>query len=1114
MADEARVDRLLDEIADSGCTPEEACADCPELLPEVRRRWERMCAVEAELDALFPSPGHDPNADTARSRHAGDELPRVAGFEVEAVLGRGGMGVVYRARQLRLNRPVALKMLLAGAYAGPQERARFQREAEAVAGLRHPNIVQVYDVGDHEGWPYFTMELLEGGSLAQALAGAPQRARQAAALLATLAEAVQVAHRGGIVHRDIKPANILLTADGTPKVADFGLARQFDGGPALTLSNIRMGTPSYMAPEQVIGEAGTIGPAADIYALGALLYEVLTGRPPFRGETASETERQVVAEEPVPPGRLNPRVPRDLETICLKCLHKEPQRRYATAASLADDLRRFGEGRPIQARRSSWAGRVWRWGRRKPAEAALAATALTLAGAALGGGLWLAIQRAHWRDGIEADLREINHLQQQARWIDAGAALQRAEARFNGGAAGDLRRRLNRTRSDLDLVNELDHIHLNRATSAGDLSYYKSRADRQYLSAFERSGLAKLQDPPDLVATRVNGSSVRVALLATLDDWAFCATDQSRRDWLLTIAREADPDPLGWADRIRDSARWSDLAALSELAETVPVRGQSISLLLMLGGRIRAAGGNPQAFLKRVQTDHPADFWANMGLGDALFRDAPVEAAGYYRAALASRPEAAVAYSALGDSLRIQKRLDEAIRYYRQALAIDPNYARAHTNLGNSLRDAGRMDEAIACYRKALEIDGNYGWAYYDLANALTNAGRWDEAIEYYRRFHAVGPTIPHVENILRSDPIRRGRGEEVRREWKKRLDLGPPDHDAWYGYAELCLFLGHEDEYRVARRDLLRRFGNTSNAYVAEQTARAALLTPPSEEELRTAVILAGRAVAEKSTVPEWVHPYFFFALGLAEYRQGHFDRAISVMNAEAATVLGPCPRLVIAMARYRRGDTQEARTTLAAAISSVDWSLGRVWSHDHWLWHVLRREAEALIFPNTAAFLEGKYEPRDNTERLALLGVCRFENRTRTSARLYADAFAADATLAGDLRFNHRSNAARMAALAGCGHGEDATGLGEVERRRWRDQAREWLRADLAARARAFDADPTAARAGVRKELTHWREDPDLACVRDPGDLEKLNADERKEYDALWQAVGILLSRAGEGQ
>src|SRR3954452_17852887 len=226
-----------------------------------------------------------PDADTPPYRNAGADLPLIPGYDVEALLGRGGMGVVYKARHRRLNRLVAVKMLITGAHAGPNERARFQREAEAVARLRHANIVQIYDVGDHEGCPYFTMELLEGGSLAQTLAGTPQPARQAAALLTTLAEAVQAAHRAGIVHRDLKPANILLTADGTLKVADFGLARPFEGEPSLTLSGARVGTPSYMAPEQARGQARAIGPAADVYSLGAILYETLTGRPPFRAET-------------------------------------------------------------------------------------------------------------------------------------------------------------------------------------------------------------------------------------------------------------------------------------------------------------------------------------------------------------------------------------------------------------------------------------------------------------------------------------------------------------------------------------------------------------------------------------------------------------------------------------------------------------------------------------------------------------------------------------------------------------------------------------------------------------------------------------------------------------
>jgi tetratricopeptide (TPR) repeat protein len=352
-------------------------------------------------------------------------------------------------------------MLLAGAYAAPHELARFRREAEAVAGLRHANIVQVYDVGDHEARPYFTMEFVEGGHLGQKLAGTPQPASQTATLAATLAEAVQAAHQGGIVHRDLKPANILLTADGTPKIADFGLARHFDGDATMTLSGARIGTPSYMAPEQVIGKAGTIGPAVDIYALGALLYEMLTGRPPFRGETATDTERQVIEEEPVPPARLNPKVPRDLETICLKCLHKDPERRYTDAAALAEDVRRFLDGRPIQARRISPMEHAWRWCRRNPSAAALAVMVLVLVGLSVGGALW--VQRQQLERRIEAELRRerarlaieaaLGHqedLRQRGLWEDAKVELALAEARLSDAGSDELERRLAQAHSELE----------------------------------------------------------------------------------------------------------------------------------------------------------------------------------------------------------------------------------------------------------------------------------------------------------------------------------------------------------------------------------------------------------------------------------------------------------------------------------------------------------------------------------------------------------------------------------------------------------------------------------------------------------------------------------------
>jgi hypothetical protein len=309
---------------------------------------------------------------------------RIGGYEVLEELGRGGMGVVYKARQIGLDRVVALKMILSGSHASADQLVRFRTEAEAIARLQHPNIVQVHEVGEHEGRPFFSMEFFPGGSLEKKLAGTPLPPPEAARLAEVLARAMHAAHRQQVIHRDLKPGNVMLAEDGTPKVTDFGLAKKLDDV-GQTGSNAVLGTPSYMAPEQAGGKSKDIGPLADVYALGAILYECLTGRPPFKAATPLDTILQVVSDEPVPPRQLQSKVPRDLETICLKCLQKDPRKRYPSAEELAEDLRRFLYGKPILARPVGALGRCWRWCRRNPAVASLTAAvvAAVLLGTAL-----------------------------------------------------------------------------------------------------------------------------------------------------------------------------------------------------------------------------------------------------------------------------------------------------------------------------------------------------------------------------------------------------------------------------------------------------------------------------------------------------------------------------------------------------------------------------------------------------------------------------------------------------------------------------------------------------------------------------------------------------------
>jgi WD40 repeat protein len=468
------------EAADAGWAPDRRLLleRYPQLRTELEGYFAAQDRVEAVTDSL-PIARATPDGDATLTQEgeppaAEPALPRPFGdYELLEVIARGGMGVVYRARQVSLGRTVALKMILAGDLASASDVQRFRNEAEAAALMDHPNIVPIYEVGARGGWHYFSMALVEGGSLAQLLGrggwtmGTKDDCRRAARLIATVARAVHYAHQRGILHRDLKPGNVLLQAQGLqplgfePLVTDFGLAKRLDEGSALTQTGAIVGTPGYMAPEQAAGKHRELTTAADVYGLGAILYELLTGRPPFRAENVLDTLLQVREAKPVRPWALNPRVDADLETICLKCLEKEPGRRYASAEALADDLERWQRGEPVRARRTGLLERTWKWARRRPGLALMAGflAILLLAILGLGAGYVNAVVSMHEAQSQKAMAENLRDMSLQS---SDSASLRQAEAERARAAEAQLRSEAERQRGRAEFglyVNRVMRAH-------------------------------------------------------------------------------------------------------------------------------------------------------------------------------------------------------------------------------------------------------------------------------------------------------------------------------------------------------------------------------------------------------------------------------------------------------------------------------------------------------------------------------------------------------------------------------------------------------------------------------------------------------------------------------
>ena len=906
MRNEEKVTEILELILETNCDPREACKNSPELLPEIQRRLKQMRRIEQQLDDLFPSSVAPEHANADRIGSSYHRVPTILGYEVEGVLGIGGMGVVYKARHLKLNRVVALKMLRAGQFATESELTRFARESQAIAELHCPHIVQVHDVGDADGRPFFTMELVEGGSLSEHLLGAPQAANKAAEMVQTLADAIHSAHTKGIIHRDLKPANILMSREGRLKIADFGLARHVECDYPLTMTGAQLGTPSYMAPEQVLGGPDSVGPSVDVYALGAILYEMLTGRPPFRAESAIETQRQVTQVEPVAPARINASVPRDLETICLKCLSKQPKNRYGSAEALADDLRRFLRNEPIHARPVTRLERVTRWIRRNTAVTGLAVTAVGLILLAIVFGMReysSAKQQAAELDRWNQRLEFVNRVEHEGRFTEARAIL----GRVPDGGSGKLRSRIRQAQNELDLAERLDAIRMSRGkfTQGGGIDYEESC--RQYSEAFRNWEIGGVDVSTNEVAQRVRDSTVSFALIAALDDWAACA-DAATRSWILEVSRRADPDP--WRDAVRDQGKWADVEHLKTLSESTELQKQPIALLVAMGTRWRRLGGDPKQYLQRVHRSYPDDFWLNFELAHLYFSEDPASAMGHNLAALALRPDAALVHFNLGMAYERLQRLDVASFHFKRTIELEPTHSWAEYRLGISLANSGNIEESLQHFRKAIELDKNY----------------------------------KDARNGLRMGLVKLGQLEEAAVVWESTLNDPKATHEDVDGIAELWLYLGKEERYQNACESMLNRFGDSSDALVCERIGRACLLKPRSAETANKAGALIDRSLATLPEEQQWARPYIHFAKALSDCREGRFEEAATILKGDTSLVLQPGPDLVLSMALFQLNRRDEAREALVRAEQELDHDK-TVLNREGWLFQILRREAIELL-------------------------------------------------------------------------------------------------------------------------------------------------------------------------
>jgi tetratricopeptide (TPR) repeat protein/tRNA A-37 threonylcarbamoyl transferase component Bud32 len=806
---------------------------------------ERTLEFDAASDKLVLAFEHTIAAPSTQS-HEEREIkggPTVPGYELLGELGRGAMGVVYKARQKGLNRLVALKMMLAGSHAGPEQLARFETEAQAVARLQNSNIVQIFEVGEHDGLPYCSLEFVDGGTLQRQLGGKTQGPKEAARMIETLARAMYCAHELGIIHRDLKPANVLVTSNGILKISDFGLAKRLEEDSHQTRSGTLMGTPSYMAPEQARGDTHEIGPAADQYALGSMLYEMLTGRPPFQGASILDTLEQVRKHEPVPPSRLQPTVARDLETICLKCLQKEIRKRYATTSELAEDLRRFQTGEPILARPVGKIERVWRWCQRNPKVAALTACVAVLILVAMGSAV--AILRGMARDAeTVAETRKVAgeryeqalSAAKEGHYMQARALLQWHDPVLASSAAlQDLRGEINALSKQVDVYAELkklsDNVHF--ACRMGSVAQKRKGHEYclQFLDLFQKVSkgdqawaLPPLNPYPeqlfkeDIFDVFLDAAQVEVDLAAGAAAEIHQAADRKAIEWL-NQAEQVLPNTR--VVRVRRAGSWERLGKRQEfqadMAKAGSIKPTSAVERFWHGyaHHVRALTAlqenRSQDAIKSLEEEiteyaaflelRPEHFWGyfNWALCHAELGHLHDAIIGFTNC-IHIRPDFPWPYNNRGTMhLRLGQN-EQAVQDYSQALAKAPQYLEAYTGRALAYRLMRKRDLALKDVDQALQINPDHAPAFEERAVLKSDAKDFKGAAQDLTRLIALSADkVPAL--LKRAEVYQKAEmPAKALADYNQVLAVRPAEEKAFRGRADVYMRL---KDYQKARGDL-----------------------------------------------------------------------------------------------------------------------------------------------------------------------------------------------------------------------------------------------------------------------------------------------------------------------